>query len=218
MKISTRETKVDLTNPNIELKSATIGVITVESPEIYSAFGEMVSLVFPYKPYSERLFSFRLVNGTSLSNEQIFSSVYSVQASRAFIETIIDEREPVMAKWVDIVQTFVRAKEASVLKSEDRSKSRQSIFTDGLDNFLNTHLEHTDLLSQLRSKLELAKEMYDKSVCDLEDILLLYDGVTADDLDTTDQIPNFIPGAHGGGYLGRSPQKVPPFGNMLPPI
>lgn len=213
MKVSTRETKVDLTNPNVDPKSAKLGVITVESEALYRA-RDYVTRVIPYNPYSEKVFSFRLVEGYTLSNEQIFASIYSVKASRAFIEMIIDEREPVLAGWLKHLQIFMRAKEDDLasanLRIRESSNERNTVNSGNLDTFLNTmseNLEASDLLQLLVMKLELAKETYDKCVCDLEDIIVLYDGVTVDNLDTTDQIQNLIKGAQAGGYLRRSPWK-----------
>lgn len=213
MTISSREERSDLTNPNLDPKSAQLGMITVEAQSLYYA-REKVSRIIPSKPYSERLFSFRIVDGSSLSNEQIFASIYSVETSRALLDMIVEEREPILAAWLKHMETEVEVRKDEIDNQAARSHSdvNMSMKSENLDMLLqhmytNEYVDQQDALISLSSKLEQAKETYDKNVCDLEDILVLYDGVTAANLDTTDQIQNLIPGVQAGGYLRRSPWK-----------
>jgi hypothetical protein len=209
MTVSSREEQVDLTNPNVEPKSAQLGIVTVESQSLFYA-REQVFRVIPYHPYSEKLFSFRVVDGCTLSNEQIFASIYGVESSRAFINMIIEEREPILEGWLKHVQTTMEIRREDLSNEDVERRRKESTTSRDFDSFMNNmqeNLAEHDELITLAHRLEQAKETYDKSVCDLEDIIVLYDGVTAANLDVTDQIQNLIPGVQAGGHLRRSPWK-----------
>jgi hypothetical protein len=224
MKVPFTGTHTDLTNPTLLDKSAKLGIVQIESKELYN-MRERVCRIMPHKPYGEQLFSFRSAAGAVLTNEHLFASVYSVEASKKLIQIVIDEREAILAAIIKRVELEVEEmrEQARCWKSEidkAHNKSKDDEGGNGNGNGRRTSENLIDLFDNMNEKLEVdesleyvdkclanAKILYDRKICDLESTLVLYDGITASNLDTTDDIQNIVKGAAAGGYLRRSAWK-----------
>ena len=184
--------QVDLTNPQLVESEAKVGFLRLSSTALQESRLSLCNSM-RMRPYSERMFSFKAVNGVIPTLEQLFASPYSIFASKSYIKLLMKERDPVIAKWTKISKNEVLRR---VQRNSEKTKNTASHV--GLDP--NAFVDEWDLMRED----EAIDIVHDSHLCDTQDVLDFYKKIMKD---TDTDLANIVPAENGGIFLRRSPWK-----------
>lgn len=156
----------DISIPTNEPPSANIGIIKLNSEKLYQ-HRLNCSKMFDIVSYSEKLFTFNTIEGSTISLEHIYASKYSIIVSYSLISFLYSERKDGVLKFLLVLQDKV-----SEIDNEN-SNSEEILHGESRDNLHQSLKNWEKMLTTLSDGEKLCRENCINSLeCRTEDTII----------------------------------------------